>query len=236
LPTLIKSLIKFSIKNIESEVNVLIKELLNLSYAPIAIGLGCKPPSDVPQLDGKMEFCRMWVEAQKGKAFFVTAENHDCFPGMYHLGLRSEDDKDAVCRFWVEQVYAFSRDAVEKYVATLPHLKRELVSLICISPLEKASFEPDLVLVRSNPEQAMLLLWAYSHNTGEAVRGETGTAMCSSLVIKPYLNRKPSFTIGDPGGTYIVGLTREEVMVSIPYHLYDTMVKTLKLHIQDWKS
>lgn len=60
--------------------------------------------------------------------------------------------------------------------------------------------------------------------------------MCSSLVVKPYLNRKPSFTIGDPGGRYTVGLTREEVMVSIPYHLYDTMVKTLKLHIQDWKS
>jgi uncharacterized protein (DUF169 family) len=218
------------------EENASLMNLLNLENAPIAISLGRAPPSNLPQLEGKMEFCRMWTKAQRGKAFFVTAENHDCFPGMYHLGLRGESDKEAVCHFWAEQVYAFSHKAVEKYVATLPHLKRELVSLICISPLEKVSFEPDLVLVRCSPEQAMLLLWAHSYNTGEVVQGETGTAMCSSLIIKPYLNRKPSFTIGDPGGRYIVGLTKEEVMVSIPYYLYDIVVKTLKLHIQNWKS
>jgi uncharacterized protein (DUF169 family) len=220
----------------QKQTDMCLKDLLNLEYAPIAIGLGKARPSNIPQLEGKMEFCRMWTEAQKGKAFFVTAENHICLPGMYHLGLRRESNKEAVCRFWVEQVYAFSRNAVEKYVASLPHLNSESVSLICISPLEKASFEPDIVLVRCNPEQAMLLLWAYSYNTGEVVQGETGTAMCSTLVIKPYLNKKPSFTMGDPGGRYIIGLTKEEVMVSIPYSLYDTMLKTLKLHLQDWKS
>jgi uncharacterized protein (DUF169 family) len=178
----------------------------------------------------------MWLEAQKGKAFFVTAENHNCLPGMYHLGLRGESVKEAVCRFWVEQVSAHSRNIVEKYIASLPHLKREQVNLISMSPLEKASFEPDLVLVRCSPEQAMLLLWAYSYNSGEVVHGETGTASCSTLVVKPYLNKKPSFTIGDPGARSIVGLAKEEVMVSVPYYLYDTIVKTLESHIQDWKA
>jgi uncharacterized protein (DUF169 family) len=218
------------------QADVWLRDLLNLEYAPIVIGLGRAPPPDIPQLEDKMEFCRMWTEAQKGKAFFVTAENHDCFPGMYHLGLRGESNKEAVCRFWVEQVHAYSRNAAEKYVASLPHLNSGLVSLICMSPLEKASFEPDMVLVRCNPEQAMLLSWAYSYNTGEVVQGETGTAMCSTLVIKPYLNKKLSFTIGDPGGRYIIGLAKEEAMVSIPFSLYDTMLKTLKLRLQDWKS
>lgn len=216
--------------------NASLENLLSLDYAPIAISLGKAPPLNFPQLEGRMEFCRMWTEAEKGKAFFVTAENHDCLPGMYHLGLLGESAKGSVCRFWVEQVNAFSRNSVEKYVASLPHLKPEQVSLICISPFEKASFEPDLVLVRCSAEQAMLLLWAYSYNTGEVVHGETGTATCSTLVVKPYLNKKPSFTIGDPGGRYIIGLVKEETMVSIPYHLYDTMVKALELHIQDWKS
>jgi len=218
------------------EENASLENLLRLEYAPIAISLGRTPPPSLPQLKGKTEFCKMWTEAQKGRAFFATVENHDCFPGMYHLGLHGEGAKDVVCRFWVEQVYAFSRNAVEKYIASLPHLKREQVSFICISPLEKASFEPDLVLVRCSPEQAMPLLWAYSYNTAELVHGETGTAMCSTLVVKPYLNKKPSFTLGDPGGRYIVGLAKEEVMASIPYYLYDTLVKTLELHIQDWKA
>jgi len=213
-----------------------LRNLLNLEYAPIAISLGRAPPSNLTRLEGKMEFCRMWAEAQRGKAFFATAENHECFPGMYHLGLRGEGYRETVCRFWVEQVYAFSRSAVEKYVASLPHLKRELVGAICLSRLEEAFFEPDLVLVRCRPEQAMHLLWAYSYNTGETVQGEAGTAMCSTLVVKPFLNGKPSFTMGDPGGRYVFGLAEEEVMVSIPYHLFDTMVKTLELRIRDWKS
>lgn len=220
----------------QKQTDVWLRNLLNLKYAPVAIGLGGAPTSSFPQLEGKMEFCRMWAEAQRGKAFFVTAENHDCFPGMYHLGLLDESSKEAVCRFWVKQVYAYSQKAVEKYVANLPHLDNKSVSLMCISPLEKASFEPDIILVRCSPEQAMLLLWTYSCNTGEVVQGETGTAMCSTLVIKPYLNKKPSFAIGDPGGRYIIGLAEKEVMVSIPYSLYETILKTLKLHLQNWKS
>jgi uncharacterized protein (DUF169 family) len=216
--------------------NASLGDLLGLGYAPIAIGLGRVPPPNIPRLEGEMEFCRMWLEAQRGKVFFATAENHSCLPGMYHLGLCGETVKEAVCRFWVEQVSSHSRSTVEKYIASLPHLKREQVNLISMSPLEKATFEPDLVLVRCNPEEAMLLLWAYSYNSGEVVHGETGTAACSTLVVKPYLNKKPSFTIGDPGARSIVGLGKEEVVVSVPYCLCETMVKTLESHIQDWRA
>jgi uncharacterized protein (DUF169 family) len=217
------------------EENASLANLLRLRYTPVAIALGGAAPSNVPQLEGKMEFCRMWLEAQRGKVFFATAENHSCLPGMYHLGLCGEGVKEAVCRFWVEQVSSHSRNTVRKYIARLPHLKREQVNLISISPLEKASFEPDLVLIRCSPEEAMLLLWAYSYNTGEVVHGETGTASCSTLVVKPYLNKKPSFTIGDRGARAIVGLGKEEIMVSVPYCLHDIMVKTLESHIQDWR-
>ena len=221
----------------QREKGTLLRRLLQLNYPPIAISLGKAPPSNLPKLQEKMEFCRTWAKALKGEAFFVTAENHDCFPGMHHLGLRDWSDKEAVCRFWVEKVHAFrSHSVVEKYISSLLSLKPEEARMICISPLEKASFEPDLVLVRCNPEQAMLLLWAYSYNTGELVYGNTGTAMCSTLVIRPYLTKKPSFTIGDPGGRYIVGLSGEEIMVSIPYSLFDVMVETLQLHLKDWKG
>lgn len=215
----------------------LLGKLLQLDYPPIAISLGKAPTSGLPKLEGKMEFCRMWAEAQKGKAFFVTTENHNCFPGMHHLGLRDWSDKEAVSRFWVEEVHAYrSHSLVEKYVSSLPSLKPEEVGLICISPLEKASFQPDLILIRCSPEQAMLLLWSYSYNTGEIVHGETGTAMCQTLIVKAFLSKKPSFTIGDPGGRYIFGLASEEVMASIPYSLFDAMVETLQHHLKDWKS
>jgi uncharacterized protein (DUF169 family) len=82
----------------------------------------------------------------------------------------------------------------------------------------------------------MVLVWAYSYNTGEPVLGATGTAMCRTLVIEPYLNGKPSFTIGDPGGRYIIGLKSEEIAVSIPYQHFDLMLTTLNSRINDWKA
>jgi len=220
----------------QKEKGIFLKKLLHLNYSPVAIILGRAPPSSLTKLKDKMEFCRMWAKAMKGEAFFVTAENHNCLPGLHHLGLRDWSDKEAVCRFWVEEVHAHSHSSVDKYVSSLPSLKPEEAGLICISPFEKASFEPDLVLVRCNPEQAMLLLWAYTYDTGELVYGHTGTAMCSTLVVRPYLTRKPSFSIGDPGGRYIVGLSREEIMASIPYQLFDSMFETIKSRLEDWKT
>ncbi|MEM2889516.1 MAG: DUF169 domain-containing protein, partial [Candidatus Bathyarchaeia archaeon] len=181
-------------------------------------------------------FCRMWGEVQRGKAFFVTAENHSCLTGKFHLGLRDDTVKEQVRRFWVEDVYAYSPMVVKKYVAGLAHLPREKVSIICLAPLERTAFQPDLVLVRCNPEQAMLLLWSYAYNTGEVVQGETGTAMCQTLIVKPHLQNKPSFSIGDPGGTYTVGLSSGELMVSTPYPLLKNMITALQQHIKDWKG
>ena len=172
----------------------------------------------------------------EGRGFFATAENHNCLTGEYHLGLRDENVKEQVCHFWVEEVYAYSPKAVGKYMHGLAHLNREKASLICLAPLEKTTFKPDLILVRCEPEQAMLLLWSYAYNTGEVAQGETGTAMCQTLVVKPILQNKPYFSIGDPGGTYNVGLSSQELMMSLPYSLLKNMISTLQCHIKDWKA
>lgn len=179
----------------------------------------------------------MWTKALKGEAFFVTADNHDCLTGEHYLGLRDWTDKEAVCRFLVDQVHAFrSKEVFEHYLAKFPMLKPGQAEVICIAPLERATFKPDMILVVCSPEQAMLLLWAYSYNTGEPVLGATGTAMCRTLVIEPYLNGKPSFTIGDPGGRYIMGLKSEEIGVSIPYQQFNSMITTLHSRIHEWKA
>ena len=213
----------------------LIKELLKLNYFPIGVSLGKPPLSSLSKLGGKMEFCKMWKAAFEGESFFAMADNHNCLTGQYYLGLRKW--KESVCRFLVDEVHAFSsQEVVNRYLQKTPILPGNKSRVICISPLENITFIPDIVLIRCNPEQAMLLLWSYSYNTGEVVNGETGTAMCISLVIKPYLNRKPSFSIGDPGGRYIVGLSEHEIVISIPFQLFNKMVETLKSRLENWKE
>jgi len=213
----------------------LIKELLKINYPPVGISLGKTPPFSFPKISGKMEFCKMWNLAFKGETFFAMADNHSCLTGQHYLGLR--EWKESICRFLVDKVHAFSsKDVVNRYLEKTPILPSDKSRVICISPLENITFIPDIILVKCNPEQAMLLLWSYSYNTGEIVNGETGTAMCISLVIKPYLSKKPSFSLGDPGGRYIVGLSEHELMVSIPFQLFNNMIETLQSRLEDWKG
>jgi len=213
----------------------LMKELLKISYPPIGISLGKTPPFGLPKLSERMEFCEMWKIAFKGGSFLAMANNHDCLTGQYYLGLRQW--KQSVCKFLADKVHAFSsREVVKRYLEKTPILPGDKSKVICISPLENITFIPDIILVRCDPEQAMLLLWSYSHDTGEIVSGETGTAMCISLVIKPYLNKRPSFSIGDPGGRYIVGLSEHEIMVSVPFRHFNNIVETLRSRLEDWKG
>lgn len=214
-----------------------LRKLLQLKRSPVAIGMCKKPPRELFKLSGRMEFCAMWRKALNGEAFFATPDNHDCLTGRYYLGLSNEDVREAVCNFLVNQVHAYkSRKTVEKYLRKFPRLKHGQLKIACISPLETASFKPDIVIVVCNAEQAMLLLWTYSYHMGEPVQGYTGTATCRSTYIEPYLTRKPSFSLGDPGGRYIMELPSDEIVVSFPAELFNSMVETLNTKISDWKS
>jgi hypothetical protein len=96
------------------------------------------------------------------------------------------------------------------------HILRDLATAIIVGEAEKANMK--IILA------------------GEVVRGETGTAMCQTLIVKPFLQNKPYFSIGDPGGTYGVGLSSQELMVSLPYSLLNDVISTLQRHIKNWKA
>jgi len=149
--------------------------LLQLELPLIVIGIRDDAPPNLAKLAGRMEFCQMWKKALNGEAFFATADNHDCLTGRYYLGLSSEDVRGTVCSFLVNKVHAFkSHEIVKKYLSEFPRLEPGQLKIACVSPLENASFEPDIVIVVCNAEQAMLLFWAYSYHKGEPVHGYTG--------------------------------------------------------------
>lgn len=210
--------------------------LLQLKHPPITIGVSETPPRNLTRLDGKMAFCEMWKRALDGGAFYATADNNDCLTGGYYLGLIGENAREAVCDFLVNQVHAFkSREIVERYLNNVPMLEFGQLKTVCMSPLDAVSFEPSIIIIVCDPGQAMQLLWAYSYDTGEPVKGYTGTATCRSTFIEPYLTGKPSFSLGDPGGRHFIQFTSDEIVASIPAKLFRRMVENLSVQINDWK-
>jgi uncharacterized protein (DUF169 family) len=140
--------------------------LLGLQFRPIAITFSHEPQKGVPPFSEQMPSptadgrtgrvpagCVFWVEAAAG-TFTTAAEDHgNCSVGSLTHGLKTvwEIAANSDVGALVESGWA-SLDAV----ATLPVVK-ERFEFISYGPLEEATADPDVVLLRINAKQAMVL-------------------------------------------------------------------------------
>jgi uncharacterized protein (DUF169 family) len=87
---------------------------------------------------------------------------------------------------------------------------------VIFSPLTKADFDPDLVFVVCNSEQAMMILHANAYDSGSHGLGADSGPICSSMASIPYLTGKVTYGFGDIGSRNNMNLKPEDVMVTIP--------------------
>lgn len=139
---------------------------LHLAVPPIAISFEDSPPPDVPAFDEPMSDpasdgrrgrvaagCVFWVRAAE-RAFSTVPDDHgNCSVGRYTHGLVSMDDiagNDDVAALlesgWVD----------DKAVAAIPSVS-EVSGSIVYGPLAEVPSAPDVVLLRVNGRQLMVL-------------------------------------------------------------------------------
>jgi uncharacterized protein (DUF169 family) len=87
---------------------------------------------------------------------------------------------------------------------------------VIFSPLTQADFEPDLIFLICNSEQAMMVLHANAYDSGSHGLGADSGPICSSMASVPYLTGKVTYGFGDVGSRNNMNLKPEDVMVTIP--------------------
>jgi uncharacterized protein (DUF169 family) len=140
--------------------------LLGLQFRPIAITFSHEPKKGVPSFGAQMPSptadgrtgrvpagCVFWVEAAAG-AFTTVPEDHgNCSVGSLTHGLKTvwEVAANSDVAALLESGWA-TLDAV----AALPVIK-ERFEFISYGPLEETTTDPDVILLRINAKQAMVL-------------------------------------------------------------------------------
>jgi len=198
---------------------------------PVAVKFSAKRPPKMERLAEKLALCEMLKKAQQGNAFFADAENHACEAGLYVLGQADALQPFISGEFGAGlQIFEEPRSASRLYLH-IPKLGRGIIHYVAFAPLDKLSFDPDLLIILANTEQTEILLRAMSYRTGEVWESKFTAAIgCAWTYIYPYLTGKLNYNLTGLGH----GMRRRKLfpegrqMISIPFDLLPSILKSLQ--------
>ena len=156
-------------------------ELLHLTSPPVAITFVDAAPSGVPHVSPvEAASCGYWRRAAEGEVFYTVADDHKrCPVGAHTHNVTLSPAEQQELMGLVQTMVGLSYLRLEE-VPQIPTRKTPL-KVAVYSPLTAAPVPPDVVLVRGNAHQLMLLAEA-AQAAGVAGTGPTmGRPTCAVL-------------------------------------------------------
>ncbi len=204
-------------------------EKFDFERPPVGVKFSPVRPQGLNRPDKPLDFCEMLVEAQGGKAFYVTKDDFTCIGAML-LGMVEGDPKFESGRVG-PRLGVFKDDRANRRIYQyLPRLPRRSINYIAFAPLAKMTFEPDILIIMASVSQAEIFNRARSYTTGETwtARGTT-VAGCAWLYIYPYLSGEINFTVTGFGfGMKARRLFPEgRILLTIPWDRLTGILKNL---------
>ena len=190
-------------------------ELLHLATPPVAIAFVDAPPAGVSRVsDSEPAGCGYWRRAAQGDVFFTVADDHKGCPvgaHTHHVPLTpsEQDELMGLVKTMVDLSYLKMED-----VPKIPRRSTPL-QVAVYAPLAQAPVPPDVVLVRGNARQLMLLAEA-AESAGVAGAGPTmGRPTCA--VVPESINAiRTAASFGCVGNRVYTGATDAEAYFAIP--------------------
>ncbi len=197
---------------------------------PVGVKFLRTRPHGMRRLDKILDFCEMLVEAQNGNTFYVTKGNFTCV-GPLILGMVDSDPVFESGRVGPKLEIFKNARANRGIYRFLPKLAKDTANYVAFSPLDKLSFEPDVLIVTADSSQAGIILRANSYTTGDmwSAKG-TPVAACAWLYVHPYVSGELNVTMP----CFSFGMTSRRLfperllLISIPKDLLPTIVKNLQ--------
>lgn len=213
------------------KVDIEIFNKLNLERSPIGIKFFYSKPDGLERLEKRLRLCAMIGEAQRiGRPFYVDKENESCY-GKKVLGMESFPSFAESGQIGYElKVFQEPRANARLYFS-IPLLRPNTVNYVAFSPLNKLTFDPDLLILTANVSQAELVLRAMSYSTGEPwISKHTFVLGCAWLFAYPYISGKVNYVVsGMTLGSKSMGDPPEgQIIISIPYDWIPIITRNLQ--------
>jgi uncharacterized protein (DUF169 family) len=214
-----------------TEKDLAILSRFEFDMQPVGIKYLVKRPDTIERLPENMALCEMLKKALEGNAFYADKENHTCGAGTYVLGETESPEPFTSGQFGAGlQIYDEPRSASRPYYY-LPRIKENVAHYVVFSPLDKLSFDPDLLIILAKTSQSEILLRAMSYKTGTMWSSKMTAAIgCAWLFVYPYINGELNYTTGGFGH----GMKRRNLfpeghqLISIPFDLLPSILQNLQ--------
>ena len=209
---------------------------LGLQFPAVAIKFYYSQPENVEQIDKSLPFCQFVREAQDtGKKFFITKDDDNCF-GKMVLGMIDKPSLGASGQAGYDFGVFKTPAANARLYNMIPTLVRGAHNFVVFCPVSSCDFDPDLVIVVANTEQADIVMRATSYISGDLWESKTSNVLsCAWTYAYPYVSGKVNFCVtGMHHGmkrrkVYPVGMH----IIAIPYQKLLEVVSALDE--MDWE-
>ena len=158
----------------------------------------------------------MIQKASQGETFYSTAEEHTCKGCASALGLMEAPEKVKTGEMYQSLGRFSSLGSAKRTMDDVPKIENMMYALI-YTPLENATFDPDVIVVICNPEQALKLTQAMVYTLGGRVEVDFAgiQSICADAVAGPFTRKRPNVTLGCSGSRKFADIKPDEVIVGM---------------------
>jgi uncharacterized protein (DUF169 family) len=210
--------------------SLILKELLNLEYSPVA--LSCLKEAFLAPEDKKLRICRAILDAGKDQVLQIDKKTNACFGAAWHLGFNKLQDPkvfNMVKKFVVEGEKLFcSYEALDKLISQMEEVPDNSHSYFLLSPLEKCEVNPDLIIFICNAEAACRILTLSMFSDGIMPKIKMGGPTCRMAVIYPLLTGELNLSFYDYTARKMCNVEKDKLLISIPYNRLPKIMENIE--------
>jgi uncharacterized protein (DUF169 family) len=205
-----------------------LKAVLGLKSEPV----GVKYVDEVPEgaEEGCFTVCGAILRASEGKRIVLSMETCACPGGVKHLGLGEAKVPVKLLvegeKLWADLAAFYrSSEATRRIAEPLKGLGRNVV----LYPLKEGIYDPDLVILLVNAEQACRLVTLNQFWDGRQSSMEMRGSLCWSSITYPLASGNMNVSLGDISARRMEGWDPNLLIVSIPVRRLDGILKAMDL-------
>jgi uncharacterized protein (DUF169 family) len=188
---------------------------LNLAHLPVALAFINEPPESLPHIDRtRPAGCSFWKLASEGQAFYTEPADHEGCPigAFTHgvaLGPAAAGQLQSLIGTMIELKYLRSEE-----VPGIPHREAPM-KYVAYAPVDRARFEPDVVIVRGTARQIMIVAEA-ARAAGVFDGGATMGRPACAMVPQVATSSAGVMSLGCIGNRVYTGLADNELYFALP--------------------
>jgi len=203
-----------------------------LERKPVGVKFMLTRPQGLKQLAKELNFCEMLKEAQEGHSFFIGPEDWVCV-GVEQMILGMKDPEPLLVSgmFGGEEGLFKGANACRAMYDYLPRMPKGSVQYVAFAPVDKITFDPDVLIITANITQAQTLLRSINYSTGQPFASKaTPVVACAWIYVYPVVSGELNYFITGLGlGMQALNIFPPGLfLISVPFQRIPTMLENLK--------